>query len=1803
RLGIDGSRRRRDRRHPNWERCKAMHGREGEWKRRRHMRPVPPPGDIAASASATLVLRPPAVSSETPSDSFLKVPPSLSFYLGERNLELTMDSSIVVFVVLLSPCIIDLLFFCILHDTEFISFCYTFLISSGSSQDGRKIRVGDCALFQAGNAPPFIGIIRQFSKGKEDYLKLCVNWLYRPADIKLAKGVLLDAAPNEVFYSFHKDVIPTASLLHPCKVAFLQKGVELPLGIPSFVCRRVYDIANKRLWWLTDKDYINVSFLIYLLKFLFDGSVRTNHSYFCHLYLCTYQPFTVVLPQEHQEEVDQLLNKTWLEMHAAVQSGGRSPKSLNAPASTRQLKSGSDSIENSGTSFSSQTKGKKRLRSDQAVEHLKGDQDTEPVKRDQVIEPIKREHSAKSDDGDFVNSISDSMKTEIAKVTEKGGLVSMEGVEKLVDLMHLDRSEKKIDLACRIMLADVIAATDKNDCLGRFVQLKGVPVLDDWLQEVHKGKTSDGSSPRESDKIVDDFLLSLLHALEKLPVNLNALQTCNIGKSVNNLRNHKNLEIQKKARNLVDTWKKRVDAELSKIDDAKSVGSGQPVCWPVKPGCSDVSHAGNKRTGSTEVVAKMPVTRSSACKALSSKPGVSDSTMKSVFPASVAVSSKDPHGKTSSSNGGSELIAAVVKEEKSSGSNQSQNNHQSCSSDQVKIMASSWKEEARISTAGSVNTSKLTGGSSHNRRSSNGILGTNLSGIQKETHSGRSGSVNKVMTSEKSSQSGPTCEKPLDTLVGDHGNSSRLIVRLPNPGRSPGHSATGCSSEDPLVMGSRSSSPGVSDNQDHTDQRMKRRSDVSCSHIASETKSESWQGNDVKEGLVGSEGVRSPTAILDEEHSRNIVETGNVADATRTACSSPGNQNGVCLTEQRTSSFSSIHALVESCAKYSEASTSLAVGDDTGMNLLATVATGVISKSTLISPANSLGTSPEMEDPCTGNDDSRMRLSSDDDIVQRNVRCDEATDASYEKQEKNDGSVLAMDLLHQEGTNITGNIRNDIQKQESKSTIDPTTPISCVGHKSLNSPMKVEINLGEETVDGCFAVHKKGQVVEHDSDGASPLEGKQLTGSQVSDICTDDKPILTSPSINDNKSFECYHKKIGDDSMCTSDTKIGDRCDLDAAASGRNSEMSFVGEPVSSPVAKGALGGASSTDQQQPPSFDVVEESVDAIASLPVGSVLSPSAADESKSKKSDISGISQLELGLEAKDQTRVSHFDEPIGSAAASLVIAESIGDTKEVHESHPVGSTIQEGPHTSTTKEIENFAKSSRTSGFDADGMEVVASSAEPCLLPVPAEQDVSNKLEFDLNEGIPEDDENHGQLDMSPATICSSAIPSSSLSPFANPVSNCLPASITVAAPAKGPFLPPENLLKTKGEPGWKGSAATSAFRPAEPRKVLEMPANVSDNPPSHGMGKQGRLLLDIDLNIADERILEETASQNSVQTTVSTVGFVSTHDTPTRTAGGVDLDLNRVDDDMENRQFLSSTSHRLEVSILPIRPASEGFPGGESNVLRNFDLNDRPGLGEFGAEPIPRGQLANKSYVPFLAPVAGHRTSNSEFGCVSSYFHPNSYPAVAIPSFLPERGEQSNPVVATPGFQRTMGSVTGVGNLGSDIYRGPVLSSSPAVAFSPATAFSYSNLPFPNSFPLASTSFSGGSTPYVDSSSVGGSCFPAFPSPFVGPVGAVSSHFPRPYLISFPEGSASNVSDNNLKWSRQGFDLNTGPGNGDMEAKDERLPSASRQLLVASSQVFMEEQARTYTLPGVGSKRKEPEGSWDADRSAKQLSWK
>jgi len=248
-----------------------------------------------------------------------------------------------------------------------------------------------------------------------------------------------------------------------------------------------------------------------------------------------------------------------------------------------------------------------------------------------------------------------------------------------------------------------------------------------------------------------------------------------------------------------------------------------------------------------------------------------------------------------------------------------------------------------------------------------------------------------------------------------------------------------------------------------------------------------------------------------------------------------------------------------------------------------------------------------------------------------------------------------------------------------------------------------------------------------------------------------------------------------------------------------------------------------------------------------------------------------------------------------------------------------------------------------------------------------------------------------------------------------------------------------------------------------------------------------------------------------------------------------------------------------------------------------------------AEPSPFSQFARSSFLSQPA-VSNLRMSNTEMGNYSAWFPSGStYPAVAIPSIMPDRGEQPFPIVATGGPQRLLGPNGGSNPFSSDVFRGPVLASSPAASF-PSNPFQYPVFPFGTGFPPPSATFSGGSTTYVDSSSAGKVCFPA--TQFFGPAGAVSSHYPRPY-VSFPDGSNNSGAESSRKWGRQGLDLNAGPGGLELEGRDESSPLPARQPSVASSQAIADEQARMYQVAGGAVKRKEPEGGWDG---YKQSPW-
>nr|XP_043639539.1 probable receptor-like protein kinase At5g59700 [Erigeron canadensis] len=236
---------------------------------------------------------------------------------------------------------------------------------------------------------------------------------------------------------------------------------------------------------------------------------------------------------QQRQDTDQLLGKTQTVMGGAVPTGGEPPNRA------KQFKRSLDDMQNNF--ISTMVKTTKRVHDI----HI-----SDSMQRESLFEADKVEPDQPKSEHLF--------NWEIAKFTDNGGLVDVEGVEKLIQVMKLESCKENVHIARRVMLADVISVTGNKNCLIQFVESRGVHVLDEWLQEVNTGKIGDGTSIKWSNNSIEEFLFALLHALDVLPVNLHALQMSNVGKNVNHLRSHQNSDIQKKSRSLVDKWKMMV---------------------------------------------------------------------------------------------------------------------------------------------------------------------------------------------------------------------------------------------------------------------------------------------------------------------------------------------------------------------------------------------------------------------------------------------------------------------------------------------------------------------------------------------------------------------------------------------------------------------------------------------------------------------------------------------------------------------------------------------------------------------------------------------------------------------------------------------------------------------------------------------------------------------------------------------------------------------------------------------------------------------------------------------------------------------------------------------------------------------------------------------------------------------------------------------------------------------------------------------------------------------------------------------
>jgi TFIIS helical bundle-like domain. len=130
-------------------------------------------------------------------------------------------------------------------------------------------------------------------------------------------------------------------------------------------------------------------------------------------------------------------------------------------------------------------------------------------------------------------------------LSANGGLLETRWVGRFVELM-----KETANSDGREYLLKVFFNTPQSEkaALARFVQLNGVEILGNWINE-HRG-----SSEQEDNQIVH----SCLSCINKLTISTELLDRTHIGKIVNKLVKHPDPSIQAKANTIVSKWKKMV---------------------------------------------------------------------------------------------------------------------------------------------------------------------------------------------------------------------------------------------------------------------------------------------------------------------------------------------------------------------------------------------------------------------------------------------------------------------------------------------------------------------------------------------------------------------------------------------------------------------------------------------------------------------------------------------------------------------------------------------------------------------------------------------------------------------------------------------------------------------------------------------------------------------------------------------------------------------------------------------------------------------------------------------------------------------------------------------------------------------------------------------------------------------------------------------------------------------------------------------------------------------------------------------
>ncbi|XP_068640337.1 uncharacterized protein [Aristolochia californica] len=412
---------------------------------------------------------------------------------------------------------------------------------------------------------------------------------------------------------------------------------------------------------------------------------------------------------------------------------------------------------------------------------------------------------------------------------------------------------------------------------------------------------------------------------------------------------------------------------------------------------------------------------------------------------------------------------------------------------------------------------------------------------------------------------------------------------------------------------------------------------------------------------------------------------------------------------------------------------------------------------------------------------------------------------------------------------------------------------------------------------------------------------------------------------------------------------------------------------------------------------------------------------------------------------------------------------------------------------------------------------------------------------------------------------------------NQPSSTLSAPIPVIPTSKGVSNVPVTRFDFEGELGWRGSAATSAFRAPSPRRTVDGDKSFLGDNSSQG-SKQRHNFLKIDLNVAesDEDAVVDLGSIKQAPVSSGLPSGESSVEVSSKKGERLKLDLNRLGDNEEANPFPVSDRRvegRLFHQLHKNRhrsPSPASSSSSRQPSMRDFDLNDNPSFFDASGFQDSRRDLGklstqeNKPYVgfrmddPFVS-IMGSRQENERKDFIQR-----------------TQGLLPNGQGAETSFAGNMMRVGGGSGVGVR----------PMLAY-PSTlpTYGYNGLSMAPSMSF-SQMYGPASSPYMVDPRGGGTVIPQI----MGSAAGASQPYSRPPFLMSVTGPPSGM--NGFEPPPSGLDLNSGMTSVEGESRE---MGGLRHLFVQRHGVLMEDQIKPGFQPsgaGMSLKRKEPDCGWE-----------